>query len=523
MTKFEISALLTWSVFRCFAVAPVALSLTNAADYVSSRPANSNLIVGVGMGKDGAYRTVRAEDAEFLTTAILERLLFASGSGDRYADAGGGAEVKYIGMMPNRVWRFEDAEGMISNSFPVTWGTPIPPFATTIRGRYGFVPDSFKIWDGFAPSSATNDWVRNGFYATNDIHAVFALNASGFPASEIPFSLTNLFRHIPTFSSITNAYAVLSSGLCSNLLATARVDDYYSQTTNQYKIASGEHQAVAQYYTEPYDYGDSVYLWTTSVVLRSVAGTETLYRRTIGASMQCEASRQVSYDTPFSVRRTGATSGYANFFQPFKAGDSSRLSIPSNGTPWTVSFALVSGKLPDYMTAYNTNLVVAAHLCSLWEFISTEARSRDLGLGDGYATTLVTTKVDRAISSYPLGQLVLDPRHVEFSINTYGLWSSNGDFEGFGTTVADVQKAVLGVSGSFFDTGDFLDLEPANPETVLPTDYPSVFTNGWERGALVYGRGVTIRTHIMQSVLNFAVLIVNPVYNARVLGELQEN
>ena len=501
--------------------APVALSLTNAADYVSTIPVNSNLIQGIGMGAGGAYRTVRAEDAEFLATALRERLHFASGSGGRYTELG--TAYKEVGMVPTRPrWVLDDYDysNMISNSYPATWGEAIRPAVGGGAGdRHGFVPAAFTVWDGYAPSQATNSWIRNGFDAESDLRAVFAAGATGYGAQDVPFALTNLFRNVPTLVAITNAYGFLDSGMCSNLLASARPVEVdaggarFSFTTNSFSISNGETEGVWYYWSKGYQYGDEWYSVVTNVDYRSDPGGSYSGTSVVGQSMNCYIEREVTYSTQFSVRRTGESSGVATFFRTTKTSDRTYLSVPSNGTPWTVNFLLVAGER-DGETFYNTNLTMRAWLVSLWECVSTVRRARNLGLPARWdIDAAVTTRVQRVISSYPLGNLV----NV-----TNGLWASSGTFEGYGTGVGDTQLAMFEVCGGFFDNGSFSDVAPVDPEVVDASDYPSTFTNGWTGTAsLYYGQGSTLRRHELRSVGNYAVLIVNPVYIARALGELQ--
>lgn len=513
--------LLATASLHLWAGVPVALSLTNAADYVSTIPVNSNLIEGIGMGAGGAYTTLRAEDAEFLTAAFVERFYFASGSGGRYTVSG--AVDHHLARLPSKASIVEDGESMISNSYPVSWGVAINPALGGTYDRHGFVPANFPIWDSCAPSETSDGWTRNGYGATNDLRAVFGAGATGFDVNDIPFAITNLFRHFPTMAAVTNAYSVIASSLCSNILATASVYDlesWASCTTNTHSFNNLERDDITNITYQTYSYAGETYGIPIAYATRTVPGSQTKYNTRVNQSMRCFVSLNESWETPFGVRRTGESSGVVNTLQPFRASAQIESSLPSNGTPWTVSFAVVAGSRDSFDPVFNTNLVAKAWLVSLWECTSTLRFEWTLGL-DGTWQTETTSTVSRALSSYPLGQLVFGPQS-QYSNYSNFLWSTNGPFEGFGTGVFDTQNAFVDVSDSFFDTGSFTDVSISSPKIVVSSDFPSTVTNGWGRNMTNYGIAYSYRRHELRSVANYAVLIVTPQYFARVLGELTQ-
>ena len=516
--------LLATACLRLWAGVPVALSLTNAEDYVSSIPVNSNLLRGVGMGAGGAYTTLRAEDAEFLTAAFVERFHFASGSGGRYTESG--AIDHHLARLPTRWDIVEYGSAMISNSYPVTWGQAIEPTQGGTYDRHGFIPADFAIWDGYAPSETPDGWTRNGFGATNDVRAVFLPGASGFAEARIPYALTNLFRTVPFLAAVTNAYAVISSELCSNILASASVYDGESRscTTNAYRMTYPGHYDVSNYTYTAYSYGGNSYDYPSGYTLRERRFPDITGQRRVGQTMDCWISREVDYATPFGVRRTSDAGGTPQVLEPFKSYESVESSLPSNGAPWTVHFAVVAGTTGDdgspwtvHGTLYNTNLTVHAWLVSLWECTSAWSWEWSLGLGDAWQSA-ETAVVSRVIASYPLGELVFDSSQSIYIDASNTLWSSSGDFEGYGTGVYDTQHAFWEVSGTFFDTGSFSDVGIPRPKIMTASDLPAVVSSGWGNHVVNYAQARTVHKHSLRSVKNYAVLIVSPEYFARVVG-----
>ena len=181
-------------------------------------------------------------------------------------------------------------------------------------------------------------------------------------------------------------------------------------------------------------------------------------------------------------------------------------------------FALVAGSTESSgvrHVCYNTNLTARAYLVSLWE-CTTERRE----LRDGTAALpqylSATSSTVRAISSYPLGSIVPvrgDRQHPDT------LWRTSGDYEGFGTGVADVQRAFYEVASSFFER-PFADVDITAPLIVTGDDFPPVATNDLGASFRMV-RAQTLYSHTIRAVKNYVVMIVCPEYIARVLGTAQ--
>ena len=385
-----------------------------------------------------------------------------------------------------------------------------------------------------SPSQSTNGWVRNGHDAYNDFRAVFLPESRPFTIEELQpaFALTNLFRGVPSLFAVTNAYAILDSALCSNLLAIAEISDPVgspamgNRTTNEwrsiYSTWTSSHNPV-----DSYEYnGETYYLYGNQVVTNAIRNRQLLSREVMGQGMECSIERVVRYYTHYNIRRTSASSGDTTLLTPYKESDGVISSLPSNGTPWMLKFEIPigahGGNQWTYGTAYNTNITIkAAWFVSCWECTSSWIWEWNLPDGGGWSSSS-TSSVVRVLSSYPLGPLVPSGRYPSGGTNQ--LWTAQGDYEGFGTTVFDVQKAFLEIAGPFFDNGDFYDVEITSPKILSSTDIPSIVTNDWSddewqrNGRLRQAQATTTRRHQLQSVRNYVVLLVNPVYVARVLG-----
>ncbi len=518
MYRICLQTALVLSAASTLAAAPVALSLTNAADYVSTIPVMTNLIKGVGMGEGGAYRTIRGEDAEFLASAVIERWRFASGSGTSWTELGN--TDHYQARVPSRVYWPDYEDSMISNSYPASWGTALTPGSP--YARHGFVPSDFDIWSDYRRSETTNGWVRTGLDARTDIRAVFASGASGFAEEDIPYGITNIFRSVPIFAVVTNVYAAISSDLCATILASASVydgqgSDLRSCTTNAYLLSYPGHSDVRKFTYTSYTWDGNSYDVPSAYTLRDLSYSDFKGSWEMGQSMDCWIQREVTYSTPFGVRRTGESTGTPQVLEPYKSYESVESCLPSNGAPWTVRFAVVAGKI-DSTPLYNTNIVAQAWLVSLVECTSTWTWEWTLGISSDWQTETTST-VSRAIASFPLGNLAFDPRQTTFSNVSNTLWSSSGLYAGYGTGVCDTQRALWRNGNLFFDNYSAENVEIANPRTITAADYPSTVTNGWGTSRVLYGQARTTRRHQLTSVKNYAVLLVNPVYFARIIGD----
>ena len=502
------------------AASPVRLSLTNAADYVSTIPVNSNLIQGIGMGAGGAYTTLRAEDVEFLFSAAIERFYFAAkGRSDPWVDFG--RIYPEIARVPARPITGEVSGHIISNSFPVSWNDG--ERLRVLGGRHGFVPPDFDLWCDYQRSESTNGWMRGGFDAATDIRAVFLHDARPFTPEELEpaFALTNLLSHVPNLHDLTNAYAVIGGSLCSNLLASGTIESgsypaYLSRCTNRYETVFDSVE-VSNITYATYSYGGRQHQYATGYTLypRQTGSASGVVPQ--GPDMTCYKERIVTYHTPYSVRQTGQTTGEYKPLPPYKSNDQVSLSSPGSGGPWSIVFALVAGTAPGgdpgVHPQYNTNIITRAYLVSLWECV-TERREIRSTTSFLPAYSFATSSVVRAITSYPIGQLVPVAGNAAHSND---LWQTSGEYEGFGTGVADVQMAFYEVASGYFDK-PFADVNISDPLIVRPEDFPPVATNDLAASyRTVYAQ--TLYSHTLRSVKNYVVMLVTPTYHARVLGD----
>ena len=503
------------------AATPVALSLSNATDYVSSIPVNTNLIKGIGMGAGGAYTTLRAEDTEFLVSATVERFHFASHSGDAFTDLG--AIDCYVGRIPSRLVDGYPSALMISNSYPVTWDDRDRLGVPVSYGRHGFVPPDFDLWMDYQRSESTNGWFRAGYDAAEDIRAIFLPESRAFSPEELApaYALTNLFAGVPNVQVLTNAYATIASDLCSTILASATIATgaypaYLSRCTNRYETAFDSVE-VSNITYATYSYGGRQQQYATGYTLyprQSGSASGVLPQ---GSDMSCYKERIVTYHTPYSVRQTGQTTGEYKPLPPYKSDDQVSLSSPGSGGPWSIVFAVVAGTAPGggpgVHPQYNTNIITRAYLVSLWECVTArrEIRSTTSFLP---AYSFATSSVVRAITSYPIGQIVPVAGNAAHSND---LWQTSGEYEGFGTGVADVQKAFYEVASGYFDK-PFADVDISDPLIVRPEDFPPVATNDLAAAyRTVYAQ--TLYSHTLRSVKSYVVMLVTPTYYARVLDD----
>jgi hypothetical protein len=370
-------------LYFLLAAAPVALSLTNAADYVATVPVNSNLIQGVGMGKDGAYRTVRAEDMEFLRTAFVERMYYAADPFSPGLDVSGLESAR----VPVKQWEIfwpgiVDLDFRLSQpeSDPVRFR---PGDDKTRSSSYGFVPASWEPWTGYLKTAGTNGWVRNGYDASTDIRAVFdSPNSDGISTNDVPRGSTNdvsrglLIAGALSLATITNAYALIQGGLFDCILRSGppRDDSMTTNAVSQYY----EFSDAAYNYTS-YSVGDYTGQYLSSLTMGADYSYTNMSSSVAGPSMTCSSGRRVVYNTPYGLEYTTAPTpanrypgGIIHTLQPYRDMQIISESLPDAGGNWKVALALRRSSyfLPD---SINTNHIsVSAWLVCCWSCTTTD-------------------------------------------------------------------------------------------------------------------------------------------------------
>lgn len=187
-------------------MASVALSLTNAADYVYTIPTVTNLLHGRGMGpvRSPGYLTARAEDNAFIREAIAERSGALEMSDDEiypYPNPSGYSPSAYIWSLTDDDYRrlfplsFDDVRSRINADFSLG------------EGICGYVKEKTNYTYNYLPlgeiteSDFAVDGKRGVFYAIGDILA--------WPTND--FRKLQMIPGEPiTAYCITNAYRVIS-------------------------------------------------------------------------------------------------------------------------------------------------------------------------------------------------------------------------------------------------------------------------------------------------------------------------
>ena len=520
-----LSALMVELCSTCplLAAAPVALSLTNAADYIATVPVNSNLIQGVGMGAGGAYRVTRAEDIEFLHTALQERIMLA-------AEPIPGLIYSWYNE-PGRVPRASDDnylwEAVRLRDFRTTYlaadtnATDFAVNSSTYFGSFGFVPPNWQPWTGYLKITGTNGWERNGYDAASDIRAVFDQTGSvGVPTNDIPTNL--VFVGALSLAQITNTYAVLDSGVFDTILRGS--EPVSTCLATNVTIRGWQGNAIDYDYTN-YTVGD----YSGRYASGGTPGPDQQYfstnKTTVSARTMACHSERASYfltihglqystePTPDNPYPGGRLHVAAPIFETHNFDES----LPDGGDLWRSMLAVVAGYTNVVASAGRicyTNMTVRAYLVCCWTCTTADRWQKNFNIPDMTNEIVTANHVTRLLSSHDLGafECTGETRESRFYA-TPNVWRA------VSSRVDDIQReALLAAEALACFEGRFFRRPPVEEFKILPSEYPATCSNGWF--GCKAGTGFAIRTRRNEFAADkvYLLLLVRPTYHARVLG-----
>ncbi len=498
------------------AASAVALSITNAADYISTVPVATNLIQGVGMGSGGAYRALRAEDAEFLRTAFEERLYLSAepylGLFDEWGNSGRVPVESFSAGWSNLI----DRDYRVSFLMASTNG-----FEASSQS-FGFVPYAWEPWTGFLVSTSTVAWVRNGYDASVDVRAVFGDSSAGLPAASIPTNV--IFVGALSLQAMTNAYACLDSESMSTLLRGAEPTADCC-TTNQ-KIIGMHYRSVGYNYTR-YTIGSGTRNYLSSVTLGDFDDIAVTNQATVTASsMACYSQRQRNWYTWFGVEyateptvETPYPGGTLHVTDAGHEGDYFDESLPGSGDLWLSVVPVVSGwtnVVAKSGTICNTNLTMHAYLVCCWRCTTTDTLRINYGVPSMANPDPVTTnQVKLLLTSHDLGtfELINDIRQSSGrGFVTPNVWRA------VATRVHEIQsEALIHAEANQCFKGGFFRRPPVTDKYIPPSDYPATVSEGWQGCSAGSGSAVTTRRNDFAADKVYLLLVIHPTYYARVL------
>lgn len=509
--------------------AAVSLSLTNASDYVSTLPANSNLIRGVGMGSAGAYRTVRGEDADFIASALMERVydvpVFLPGLTYPWNEVG---KIPYFSPWYHFLTGYE----AMTNAFLCSTTNQLDiPTDNTIYKTYGYVTNSFVAWDGLL-KMAGKRWEKDGVDVMSNAYPFVSSNVFLAVPKPVVFSraykiaqTTNSSQYVEggalSFATMTNAYALVEGETFDNFLLGVEV---YSSVvaTNRWETHA-EYNTETNIYTQ-YTVEGNTYSYISDYGYKTTTNTWSGANAGVDEGMECYSLHEIYYKTPWSIQYTAAHTepnqgGILHVLQPFMSANYYENSLPSNGSPWKANIRLEIGRDESGEVFVNTNLTVDAWLVSLFECTSTYTESVNYkAVGMPNPPNVSTTSVKRVLSSRSLGRLVRDDGET---------------YQGKPTIFKSEEKINLlqelsvnyASAARCFGPNDVMMWNPPiqNPKIIPQSDYPSTVTNGW---ASYYwtmpwadAEAKTTRRNGIKSIKNYILAIVHPTYHARVLED----
>jgi hypothetical protein len=509
--------------------AAVSLSLTNASDYVSTLPANSNLLRGVGMGSQGAYKSIRGEDADFLASALMERVFnvpqYLPGLGYRWNEVG---KIPYFSPWYNIMTGCE----AMTNAFLCSTTNQLPiPADDDLYERYGYVTNSFVVWDGIR-KMAGDKWEKDGIDVMSNAYPFVSSNSFLAVPKPIVFSeyhtKTNIVAQYTSgalsFATMTNAYAFVEGGTFDNFLLGVEV---YSSvvTTNRWETGS-EYNTKTNIYTQ-YTVDGHTYSYISGYGLENGTNTWTGADGYVKEDMECYSLHGITYRTPWSIEYTAEHTepnqgGILHVLQPFMSANYYENSLPSNGSPWKANIRLEIGRDESGSIFVNTNLTVDAWLVSLFECTSTYTESVNYR-AEGMANppNVSTTSVKRVLSSRNLGRLVRAEGETYMGKPTiFKSEEKINVLQEFAVNFASAAKC--------FGQKDLMMWNPPiqYPKIIQPGDYPSTVTNGWSHhywnAPWADAEATTTRRNGIKSVKNYIIAIVHPTFHARVINDVPQ-
>lgn len=487
------------------------LSLSNATDYVAITPAStSNMLQGVGIGSEGCYRTVRGEDADFLAEAVYERITAAAG----YARGSG----TKLGKVPQKR-QFITGDD-VTNSFALTTmtGTNVmnDTYSPDRNSVFGYVPEDFAVWTGFAMSESTNGWVRNGYDASTDIRALLGDDSTPYKTADLP-SVSSLTGMV-SFVGVTNLYALVEKWPWKTILDVSEVvfDSRQSRLTNEYYSLSHWIDKEIEYVDYQIDQ-DHWAIYYGSVRETGSRSSEDSYTYDLSFSkdnLKASSNTSIDYYGYPSVKKssTGTTAGECHFVglaNPDFTQTRWMKPLPSSGCLITPSIAVGSNSRKDGY--WLTNVTTRCYLVVLWNCQATKERYGSTGVKNlSYPYAWKTNIINRAISVTDLGIM---SEHGRNGSPAKPMFVSSVTIDRMLSTALDAADASGAWPGGFY---------PATIQDryLTAADYPASLPDGWSTigGNTSSSTSGNIAENSIYPEKIYCLSVVKPVFPARVLG-----
>ena len=247
------------------AILAVALSLTKPADYTYTTPfCSSNQIVGVGMGVNGDYTMLRAEDVAFLREAYAERtdVPFAFHPDDTNA---------IDRLIPIRPWNANSKvfwEGDIGKCFSLSYTGEEKPLSRTftpgsfVRSGFRFGTTSLQLVE--VDAFPERDFDEFALLASNAVAQGMAFRTNDIPSTwyDRPYVMTknrirSLYSGLPLFNvAALEARSTYASSPGSIARATVYNDGMFSDVVAEYYTDTAEYEdEYGRIHTTPYHSG----------------------------------------------------------------------------------------------------------------------------------------------------------------------------------------------------------------------------------------------------------------------------
>lgn len=479
-----------------------ALSISNVTDYVCVTPASStNMLLGVGIGSDGLYRTVRAEDLDFLAEAFAERMTAAE------VFLGLPAFMDAPGRIPRQFFITTDFE--MTNCYPVTYGVT-NRLAT--GSPHGFVPASFAPWTGFYRCESPDGWIRNGYDAQHDIRAVFGDASIPYAVTNVPgpVALTNALA----FAVMTNAYDVIEHGPFDAILNEPDLfrRDGYSELTNS--VITEDSYTQVEYHNVNYQVQGRTRWYTDSVTVTGTHTQGSTNRVAKGDFIGCRCEHEVMSVNRLTVKCDSIVGNAGTLFvtEPWALSETFVTERPVTSSAWR--FVPRVQAYYDGGMVYSTNLTVRAYLVILWDCLSERSCTGSYGVsGMPFDRGWSTNQVVKAITVTDLGTLQKsDPL---MTIGRAEVYVAGSTVDSIVTTTRGFAEVSRCWRGRFFE-------HPVleNEQTLDPSDYPAHVDSGWAYSTTMYDSSGFVNNFARNSLIArriYCLAVIQPVYHARVL------